>query len=349
MRRVVITGATGNVGTSVVQALSQSGSVEEVVGLARRLPAWDPARVRWCECDIVTDELTEVFRGSDAVIHLAWAIQPSRDERVLERINIEGTSRVLSAISQADVPKLVYASSVGAYARGPKDREVDESWPIGGTPSSFYSRHKATVERLLDDFESESSATKVVRMRPALIFKGEAASEIRRLFAGPFLPSFLVRAGAVPVVPRIEGLRFQAVHSHDVGQAYLQATLRDVEGSFNLAADPPIGSQELSRIFRARPVKVPSSLVRRVMDLTWRLRLQPSRSGWFDMALDVPLMSSQRAHRELEWQPRFSSVAALEELLRGIRSGQGFPTPPLRRAGAKGRAEEIRTGIGSRQ
>jgi nucleoside-diphosphate-sugar epimerase len=347
--RVVVTGATGNVGTSVVQALSASSEIGEIIGLARRLPAWRPPRTRWCGGDILTADLAGLFRGSDAVIHLAWVIQPSHDQRALEQINLDGTRRVLSAVREAEVPKFVYASSVGAYMKGPKDREVDESWPIGGTPSSFYSRHKAAVERLLDAFESESAATKIVRLRPALIFKGEAASEIRRLFAGPFLPSFLVRPGAVPVVPRIDRLRFQAVHSMDVAQAYLQATLRDVEGSFNVAADPPIGAPELAQIFHARHINVPAPLVRRMMDLTWRLRLQPSPPGWFDMALDVPLMSSQRARRELEWRPQVDGIAALEELLGGIQAGQGFPTPPLVRAGAKGRAQEIRTGVGGRQ
>jgi UDP-glucose 4-epimerase len=345
----VVSGATGNVGTSVIQALSESAAVAEIVGLARRLPDWNPPRTSWRSCDIVTSDLASLFREADAVIHLAWAIQPSRDQRTLEKINVDGSRRVLSAVLEAEVPKLVYASSVGAYMKGPKDREVDESWPIGGTPTSFYSRHKVAVERLLDDFESNSAATKVVRLRPALIFKGEAASEIRRLFAGPFLPSFLIRPGAVPVVPRIDGLRFQAVHSADVAQAYLRATLRDVRGSFNVAADPPIGPQELAELFEARPVKVPASLVRRVTDLTWRVRLQPSPPGWFDMALDVPLMSSERARRELEWQPRLSGIAALEELLRGIRAGRSFPTPPLQGAGAKGRAEEIRTGVGARR
>jgi len=105
----------------------------------------------------------------------------------------------------------VYASSVGAYSPGPKDRRVGETWPTGGIPSSFYSRHKVEVERMLDRFEGERPATRVVRLRPGLIFQRDAASEIRRLFAGPFLPSPLVRPGRVPMVPGIPGLRFHQV------------------------------------------------------------------------------------------------------------------------------------------
>ena len=73
------------------------------------------------------------------------------------------------------MPALLYASSVGAYSPGPKDRRVDESWPTGGTPTSYYARHKAEVERRLDRFEQEAPDVRVVRMRPGLVFKKEAA------------------------------------------------------------------------------------------------------------------------------------------------------------------------------
>ena len=65
------------------------------------------------------------------------------------------------------MPALVYASSVGAYSPGPKDRAVDESWPTGGIQTSFYSRHKAEVERLLDVFETEHADVRSCACGPA--------------------------------------------------------------------------------------------------------------------------------------------------------------------------------------
>ena len=347
--KIVVTGATGNVGTSTIQALSQSSEVDEAVGIARRQPNWDPAKTTWVEADILDADLVKIFRGADAVIHLAWAIQPSRDEETLERINVEGSRRVFEAAGAAGVPKLVYASSVGAYSQGPKSREVDESWPTTGTPSSFYSRHKVAVERLLDRFEQTRPETKVVRLRPALIFKGDAAEEIRRLFIGPFLPSFLVRSSLVPALPRLQGLRFQAVHSADVGQAYLRAAVGDATGAFNIAAEPALDPERLAEVLDARTFTLPTPLVRGLADLSWRLRLQPTPPGWLDMALNVPMMSSQRARDELGWKPRFSAVEAIEELMEGLRRGRGYPTPPLQESGVGGRVEEVRTGVGARQ
>jgi nucleoside-diphosphate-sugar epimerase len=140
--RVVITGASGNVGTSLVRALAADGDIDEIVGLARSLPAHGLHGVEWRTANIEHDDLVPLFRGADCVVHLAWGIQPSHDLPALRRTNVEGSRRVFRAVADADVPALVHASSVGAYSPGPKDRQVDESWPTEGTPTSFYARHK---------------------------------------------------------------------------------------------------------------------------------------------------------------------------------------------------------------
>jgi UDP-glucose 4-epimerase len=348
--RVVVTGASGNVGTSVLEALGSEDQVKEIVGVARRVPEMEMPKVEWIGADVVEDWLVPIFDGADAVIHLAWAIQPSRDEATTERINVLGSRFVFDAVAEAGVPALVYASSVGAYSPGPKQRRVDESWPVEGVPTSFYSRHKAAVEELLDDFEERSPGTRVVRLRPGLIFKAEAASEIRRLFAGPFLPNFLVQKRLVPAIPRTPRLRFQAVYSRDVGEAYRQAVVRDVHGAFNVAAEPEIGVEELCELFGARSFPLPAGALRAAANLTWKLRLQPSPPGWIDLALGAPMMDTSRAREQLGWEPTMTSLQALDDLLRGLRNAEGAPTPPLDpTAGGPARVRELATGVGQRQ
>ncbi|HZO77944.1 MAG TPA: hypothetical protein VFB39_07865, partial [Solirubrobacteraceae bacterium] len=237
----------------------------------------------------------------------------------------------------------------GAYSPGPKDRFVDESWPTDGIASSFYSRHKAMLERDLDLLEHDRPELRVIRMRPGLIFKAQAATEIRRLFAGPFLPGSIVTPKAIPVVPDTPGLRFQAVHSHDVGDAYRLALLSSARGPFNIAADPPIGAAELAGVLRARAVPLSAELLRGAAALTYALRLQPSEPGWVDMALSVPLMDTSRARTELGWAPRHGARETLDELLRGLRNGSDYPTPPLARdTSGPLRIRELLTGVGAR-
>jgi nucleoside-diphosphate-sugar epimerase len=347
--RVVVVGATGNVGTSVLEALEPETRVEEIVAVARRSPSRAFARTTFASADIASSDLVPIFRGADAVVHLAWLIQPGRSERITHRVNVTGSERLIRAAVEANVPALVYASSVGAYSPGPKDRLVDESWPTDGIPTSFYSRHKVAVERMLDRLERERPALRVVRMRPGLIFKADAATEIRRLFAGPLLPRALLRPGLIPFVPDVPRLRFQAVHSLDVGDAYLRAVLSEASGAFNLAADPPIGPPELAEILRARPMKLPRAALRGTAAATFALRLQPSEPGWVDMALAVPLLDTARARRELGWEPARSGTEALSELIDAMRRGTDYETPPLARGtSGPGRIREFLTGLGAR-
>jgi UDP-glucose 4-epimerase len=348
--KVVVLGASGNAGTALLRALEGESRVDEIVAIARRPPTdWRSSKAVWRSLDIVADPLEPVLRGADVVVHLAWLIQPSRDREQTYAVNVTGSRRVIEAVTQAGVPALVYASSVGAYSRGPKDREVDETWPTGGVPTSFYSRDKAEVERLLDAFERDHPGVRVVRLRPALIFQRGAASEIRRLFAGPFLPSALVAPKWIPLVPRHPRLRFQAVHADDVADAYRRAVVGDARGAFNIAADPTLDGDALGRLLHARAVPVPQAVLRAGAAAAFHLRLTPTPPGWIDMAFAVPLMDTARAREVLGWQPRHESGSALLELLEGIRTSAGSPTPTLEPGGdGPLRTREILTGLGAR-
>jgi UDP-glucose 4-epimerase len=347
--RVVVTGASGNVGTSLLRALADEPAVESVLGLARRLPRAQFPKVEWRAADVTRTTLEPLFAGADAVVHLAWLIQPAHDRALTRSVNVDGSARVFSAAAAAGVGTLVYASSVGAYSPGPKDRRVEESWPTGGVASSFYSRDKAQVERLLDAFERERPDLRVVRLRPGLIFKREAASEVRRLFAGPLLPGRLVRRELIPVLPAVAWLSFQAVHSYDVGEAYRLALVGDAAGAFNIAAEPVLDPSQLAALLGARAVSVPARALRAAARLTFALHLQPTEPGWLDMALAVPLMEVRRAREQLGWSPRRTSTEALLDLLDGIRAGDGVDTPPLEPGGAGfARVREFASGVGAR-
>ena len=344
-----MTGATGNVGTSLVRALAADPAVTAVVGVARRRPALEVAKTEWLTADVECDELAEAFRGADAVVHLAWRIQPSRDLDALWRTNVQGSSRTFKAAVDAGVKTLVYASSVGVYSPGPKDRLVDESWPRDGVPTSIYARHKAEVERRLDVLEVEHPSLRIVRFRPALIFKRDAGVGVRRLFAGPFLPTPLLRRSLVPLVPNIPRLRFQGVHTDDVADAYRRALLSEARGAFNVAAPPILDPPELARLAGARLVPLPAGVARAAAAISWRLRLQPSPPGWFDLGVGVPLMDCSRSRDELGWVPQRGADEALVELLQGMREGAGADTPPLSpRSGGPLRSREVASGVGAR-
>lgn len=345
--RVVVTGATGNVGTSVVQALADDDAVTEIVGVARRLPAWQPPKTRWVQADVARDALPPVFAGADAVIHLAWIFQPTHRPMLTWDNNVLGSMRVFEAVASASVPVLVHASSVGAYSPGSSDDPVDETWPTHAVPTAGYGREKSYLERVLDSFEQWHPEVRVVRMRPGFIFKRSSATGQRRLFAGPLLPNALVRPELLPVIPDLPGMRFQALHSRDAADAYRLAVLGDARGPINIAAEPIVDAASLGKMLGARPVPVPKVVARAAVDVLWRLHLLPASPELLDLFLSLPIMDTTRARTELGWQPTVTALDALQEVIDGMRAGAGADTPPLDPATSGPlRKEELRTGIG---
>ena len=342
--RIVITGASGNVGTALLRALAGTG--HEIVGLCRRPPPPAPPydAARWVALDLTatdTRELGLVFDGADAVVHLAWGFQPSHDVDHLRRLDVEGTRTVVGAARAAGVAHLVHQSSVGVYSpgRGP----VDESWPTGGIDTLAYSKHKVAAERLLDEHEREHpDRPSVARMRPGLIGQRAAGSALLRYGLPPYVPAALLRH--VPVLPLDRDFVVPMVHASDVADAIVRVLERRATGPFNLAADPPITRDVIASVLHARPVHVLKQVLRAIVDVTWRLRLQPLDPGWVDLAFAIPLLNTGRARRELDWAPRVRADAVLAEVIEGMADRAGTPSPVLRARSAM--AELLAAAVG---
>ncbi|TNB76238.1 NAD-dependent epimerase/dehydratase family protein [Arthrobacter sp. BB-1] len=340
---IAITGASGNAGTALLRRLqarlSEKPGSLTLTGISRRRPDTSRAPysgVEWHTLDVGLESdrplLDAALAGVDAVVHLAWQIQPNRDLEQLYRTNVTGTRNVLSAAGRAGVKQVVCASSVGAYSKAPKDRRTDESWPARGMPGSHYSRHKAEQEEALDAFMAAHPGVPVARLRPALIFQRDAGSEIGRYFLGPLIPRLLPGRLRIPLLPAPEDLIFQAVHADDVADAYWRVIDRRASGAFNVAAEPVLTPQELARILGARRIlPIPMGLLHKIVGAAWRLRLQPTDSGWIEMAAGAPIMDTSRAGRILGWEPKFSSTEAVAEVLAGMGTGEGItPSPVLK-------------------
>ncbi|WP_233275968.1 NAD-dependent epimerase/dehydratase family protein [Isoptericola variabilis] len=337
-------GATGNAGTALLRALAADPQVTSVLGLARRLPdrtAEPYSGAEWASVDVATEEpddavadrLAERFRGCDAVVHLAWLIQPNRERDLLRRANVDGTRRVALGAVRAGVPHLVVASSVGAYSPVDDDAPRREDWPTDGIPTSHYSVDKAAQERVLDEVEAEHPGLTVARLRTALVFQGDAAQEIVRYFLGPLVPTQLLRRGRLPVLPLPAGVRVQAVHADDAADAYRRVVVGRAGGAFNVAADDLLRGPDLARIVdHGRLVEVPPALVRPLVSAAYGARAVPTDPGWLDMAMGVPVLDTTRIKDELGWRPRRTAAEAVAELIDGMAVGRGVRSTPMRPA-----------------
>ena len=330
--RLVITGASGNVGSAVLRRLHADGQ-HDLVGVVRRPPepAGPFADVQWVPYDLARDDvedLTPVFAGADAVVHLAWGFQPSHREGYLRELGVGGTGRVIDAVTAAEVPHLVHMSSVGAYSPKHDDEPVDESWPTDGVRTSMYSRHKSAAERRLDMLERDEPAVTVSRLRPGIVGQRDAGSALLRYGLPAVVPARVLEH--VPVLPLDRGLAIPMVHADDVADAVVRVLEARAPGAFNLAAPTPVTAAMIAEVFEARLVHVPSAALRAAVSASWHARVQPLDPGWIDMAFAVPLLDSSRAREELGWSPTKDAVAVLAETVAGMRDSASGRSPVLR-------------------
>lgn len=347
--KVVVLGASGNIGTALLMRLRALGG-HEVVAVARRVPDQGSRSdgVSWRACDVRSHDLVEVLRGADAVVNLTWLFHPSHDADSTWQSNVGGTARILDAVQETGVRNLIHASSIAAYSPAADEAPIDESWPTGGASSAAYAREKAYIERLLDIFERDVDSCRVVRLRPAFVFHRRAATQQRRLFAGPFVPGRLVRPGLVPVLPYPKGLSVQTIHADDVASAIALALEADYRGALNLCADEALGAEDVGDLFEARSVSVAPPVIKGVLRAGWLLHAVPADPHLFDALLRLPIMSTATAKSALGWKPGVSASDALAEFLSGLRAGAGGHTPPLdpRTSGVL-RSHEFKTGVGA--
>jgi nucleoside-diphosphate-sugar epimerase len=340
---VAVTGASGNVGTALLRRLTGSGAAE-VRALSRRQPP-DVApygEVRWFTADLgeVASEqvLAEFLDGVDAVVHLAWALQPGRHPEQLRQVNVDGTRRVVRAAVAAGVAHVVHMSSLGAYAAGAAERQVAEDWPVTGIPSSQYSRDKAEAEHVLRQVMGNHPEITSTVVRPTLVLQPEAASEIGRYVLGPLvygaaraLPGPVARLLPLP----LPALSVSFVHADDVADAIAAMLDRRAPGPFNLAADPVLDADGLARALGTVRVPIPAIALRTALQAAFTAHLVPTEPGWLDLATQVPALDSTRARTVLGWTPAHAGDDVLRQFVAAFGAGEGTTGPLLSPAGGR--------------
>ncbi|SEL55868.1 Nucleoside-diphosphate-sugar epimerase [Blastococcus sp. DSM 46786] len=342
-RTIAVTGASGNVGTALLRRLTDpSAGVAEVRGLARRRPPSTAPYdgVRWHLADLgeaaSEREIAEFVDGADAVVHLAWALQPGRQPERLREVNVGGTRRVARAAAAAGVDQFVHMSSIGAYAGGARGLRVTEDWPTTGIPSAQYSRDKSRAESVVRDVFGRHRDTTLTVVRPTLVLQPQAGSEIGRYFLGPLLfgaarmlPGAVARLLPLP----LPALAIAFVHADDVADAITRMLDRRAPGPFNLAAEPLMDADALAKALGSRRVPTPAVALRAGLHAAFAAHLVPTEPGWLDIGTQVPALDTARARKLLDWAPFHTGDDVLRQFVAALGSGAGGAGALLRPAG----------------
>lgn len=331
--RVVVTGATGNIGTALLPHLLRAGHTVQAV-VRRPAPGWlGPDAVRWTALDLADEAARGPFerlcRGADALVHLAWGFQPMRRPDLLAESGPGAAGRCVDAALAAGVDRVVQLSSVAAYRPRTSLDPADEGHPLGGIRSCTYSQDKVRAEAAGRAAAHRHDALeRLTLLRPCMIGQRAAGGMMLRCSLPAIVPSCAVdRLLLLPVDP---DFRMQLIHADDVALAIVRCLERDVGGAFNLAGDDVLDGEDMAKALQAMPIRDIPPGVRGLVAGAWAAHLHSLEPGWVDMANRAPMVSCARAHDELGWRPRHRASDVLAELIAGMADGAGADTPALR-------------------
>ena len=322
---VAVTGPTGEIGKPFVRVLEEEPRVGRVLAMARR--PFDPAALGWRKTEYRRGDILDraavdaLVAEADVVVHLAFIVVKASAGSY--DINIEGSRNVFAAAVAAEVPRLVYTSSVAAYGyHDDADGSLTEDMPARGTDRHAYSHQKAEVERVLAEALTRGTTHAYV-FRPCIVAGPEAPALLDQL---PYVrleekvPATLAQTlsrvpGVKPVLPD-HGVPFQLVHHDDVAAALVAAVLgRGEPGIYNLAADGEITLSDLAEELGWHSVPIPKQAVGLGATIMARVPALAVEAGWLE-ALRAPMvMDTSRARRELGWAPQYDARATLRELV----------------------------------
>jgi len=169
--KILVTGATGFVGSALVRRLAQQGAAVRIIVR----PHSDRSNLAGLALEEVAGDIldrpsiTRALDGCTQVYHVAGLYRAwMRDYRDLQRVNVEGTRNVLEAALRAGVAKVVHTSSIAALGIRPDGRPSDEQTPFNLFHLNVpYELSKYAAEQVA--FELAGRGLPLVVVRPALV------------------------------------------------------------------------------------------------------------------------------------------------------------------------------------
>jgi len=315
--RIAITGSSGYLAQRLITRLGSDPDVEFIVGLdiSPRVPEVKcPALFLHFDLTAPWGELKDHFRSRDidTALHLAWQFNPIHDVRRHRQVDVEGSQNFFRAAEAAALRRVIYTSSTTAYVNPANPSEppyLTEESPLTGTPRYLYSKHKAEVDRIAQDFLARHPEIQVMILRPAIVLGPNTQNIVSKMMEWPwrsFPWMFQVRGADPPM---------QFVSEEDMAEVLYCAVKSQARGLFNVAGDGTVRFSELVHAVGKKPLPIPATLLYPGAAIMWALRLAPFPAGMLDMIRYPWVADNTRWKKVFGYMPRLASKQALESFI----------------------------------
>src|SRR5918994_612924 len=324
--KYVITGGSGYIGSRLTELLAGRDETERIVDLDVRPPDVPWPKTEYVRGDVrdraAMRELLERERP-DAVVHLAFLLNPIRDEARMYDIDVNGTLAVLEAASAAGVGQVLVTSSASAYGAFPDNPvPIAEDHPVRGQPDFSYARDKAEADRVCQLWAADHPDRVMTIVRPTIVF-------------GPNVDNYISRAwGNNAFFPIMDGVEpdFQLVHEDDVVSALSGLLGAKAGGAFNLAADGLMRWREAAELLGTRVREMSFRTVYRLSGALWRLRIPRVEAppGNLNFIHHPWIVSNEKLKATIGWEPQHDTREIFEQTMRAKGLLEGAPQPAAR-------------------
>jgi UDP-glucose 4-epimerase len=323
--RYLITGGSGYIGSRLTEILAARDDVDGIIDLDIRPPARPQAKTTFVRGDVrdyaSIRALIERERP-DALVHLAFVLNPIRDEARMYDIDVNGTAAVLRAAADAGTEQVLVTSSATAYGAFPDNpKPIAEDWPVRGQPDFSYARHKADVDRICQLWALEHPDRVMTIVRPSIVF-------------GPNVDNYISRSwqnsAFMPILDGVEE-EFQLVHEDDVVSAIIGLLDAKAGGAFNVGGDGTLTWKESAEMVGVKTRVMSMKAVRRIYGVAWAVHAPRVESppGNLNFIRYPWVVSNEKLKSEIGWQPAADTRQVFVETMyaKGLVATPAVPSP----------------------
>ena len=329
-RVVAVTGATGPLGTAIIERLVTIPAVSKVIAIdstrgdagairaeqvASDSPTAHRANVVWRVTDIASPDLVRRLSRVDVLVHAAVEFNVETDPIARTQTNVGATRTVVTASAAAGVRRLVLITSAMVYgASVDNPLAIDEDAPLDALPEGLLA-DLIEIERIAVTSRAVHRGLEITVVRPAAL-------------VGPGMDTMVTRHFAAPRLLKVRNAhpRWQFCHVDDLVSAVAIVVTAaasvaasgdvstDVPNAINVGCDGWLEQGEVELLTGIRPIELPTGLVFAAASRLHRAGLTPAPASELTYLLH-PWVVSATWLRSVGWAPAYDNATVLSELV----------------------------------